>query len=48
MIANQYSERAQRLATLPTGSIDARLQLDCFTGVWIATTKLRIEKSRPA
>jgi predicted metalloprotease len=39
VIANEYSTRAQHLAGLPTGTLDARLQADCFTGVWVATTK---------
>ena len=39
VIANEYSSRAQHLAELPTDSLDARLQVDCFTGVWVATTK---------
>ena len=39
VIANQYSTRAQHLAGLPEGTLDARLQADCFTGVWVATTK---------
>src|SRR3954451_10059856 len=38
LIANLYSERAQNIAGLPTGSLDASLQDDCFTGVWVATT----------
>jgi predicted metalloprotease len=39
VIANEYSTRAQHLAGLPEGSLDSRLQADCFTGVWVATTK---------
>ena len=39
VIANEYSTRAQHLAGLPEDSLDARLQVDCFTGVWVATTK---------
>lgn len=39
IIANEYSERAQNLAGLTIGTPDARLQTDCFTGVWVATTK---------
>jgi predicted metalloprotease len=39
IIANEYSERAQNLAGLTVGTPDARLQTDCFTGVWVATTK---------
>ena len=39
VIANEYSTRAQHLAGLTTGTLDARLQADCFTGVWVATTK---------
>jgi len=38
LIANLYSERAQTLAGLQTGTLDANLQIDCFTGVWVATT----------
>ena len=38
LIANLYSERAQKLAELETGSLDASLQADCFTGVWVGTT----------
>ena len=48
VIANQYSSRAQHLAGLPTGTLDARLQEDCFTGVWVATTKTdEINKTLP-
>ncbi len=39
IIGNEYSERAQKLAGLTIGTPDARLQTDCFTGVWVATTK---------
>jgi len=39
IVANEYSERAQNLAGLTIGTPDARLQTDCFTGVWVATTK---------
>lgn len=39
IIANLYSTRAQELAGLPRESLEARLQTDCFTGVWVATTK---------
>jgi predicted metalloprotease len=39
IIANEYSQRAQKLAGLATGGTDAVLQADCFTGVWVATTK---------
>jgi predicted metalloprotease len=34
-----YSQRAQHLAGLPTDTLAATLQADCFTGVWVATTK---------
>jgi predicted metalloprotease len=39
IIANEYSARAQDLAGLELDSLDASLQGDCFTGVWVATTK---------
>jgi predicted metalloprotease len=39
IIAKLYSQRAQRLAGLPTDTIESTLQADCFTGVWVATTK---------
>jgi predicted metalloprotease len=38
LIANLYSERAQILAGLDTGTLESALQGDCFTGVWAATT----------
>ena len=48
VIANEYSTRAQHLAGLETGSLDARLQADCFSGVWVATTKTgEVNKSLP-
>jgi predicted metalloprotease len=48
VIANEYSSRAQHLAGLPTDSLDTRLQVDCFTGVWVATTKTNeINKTLP-
>jgi predicted metalloprotease len=48
IIANQYSTRAQHLAELPTGTPDARMQVDCLTGVWVATTKTdEINKTLP-
>jgi predicted metalloprotease len=39
IIAKLYSQRAQHLANLPEDTLDATLQADCFTGVWVATTK---------
>lgn len=39
IIAQLYSQRAQHLAGLPTDTREATLQADCFTGVWVATTK---------
>jgi predicted metalloprotease len=39
IIAKLYSQRAQHLAGLPTDTLAATLQADCFTGVWVATTK---------
>jgi predicted metalloprotease len=39
IIAKLYSQRAQHLAGLPTDTLAASLQADCFTGVWVATTK---------
>jgi predicted metalloprotease len=39
IIAKLFSQRAQRLAGLPTDTLQATLQADCFTGVWVATTK---------
>jgi predicted metalloprotease len=49
IIANEYSTRAQHLADLPTGTPDARTQVDCFTGVWVGTTKTdEINKTLPA
>jgi predicted metalloprotease len=39
IIGKLYSQRAQHLAGLPTDTIAATLQADCFTGVWVATTK---------
>jgi len=48
VVANEYSDRAQHLAGLPEGSLDSRLQSDCFSGVWVATTKTdEINKSLP-
>jgi predicted metalloprotease len=38
IIANLYSTRVQYLAGLDTDSVDASLQSDCLTGVWVATT----------
>ncbi|MEY2456350.1 MAG: hypothetical protein QOK06_1444 [Acidimicrobiaceae bacterium] len=38
LIANLFSERAQQLAGLSTGTLDASLQADCFTGAWVGTT----------
>jgi len=37
LIGDLYSTRAQTLAGLPTDSLDASLQTDCFTGVWVGT-----------
>jgi predicted metalloprotease len=49
LIANLYSERAQELAGLETGTLDASLQADCFTGVWVGTTATdEINKILPA
>ena len=49
VIANEYSTRAQHLAGLPEDSLDAELQVDCFTGVWVATTKTdEINNTLPA
>ncbi|MEY2422265.1 MAG: hypothetical protein QOI95_2332 [Acidimicrobiaceae bacterium] len=39
IIGKLYSQRAQKLAGLPTDTVAATLQADCFTGVWVATTK---------
>lgn len=48
IIANEYSERAQHLAGLKQGSLESRLQTDCFSGVWVATTKTdEINQSLP-
>jgi predicted metalloprotease len=48
IIGKLYSQRAQHLTGLPTDSIDAALQADCFTGVWVATTKtLEIDNNLP-
>jgi predicted metalloprotease len=38
IIGKLYSQRAEKLAGLPTDSIEAALRADCFTGVWVATT----------
>ncbi|MEO7556616.1 MAG: neutral zinc metallopeptidase [Acidimicrobiales bacterium] len=37
VIADLYSERAQLLAGLPTGTLDGSLQGSCLTGTWIGT-----------
>ncbi len=37
LIGDLYSQRAQSLAGLDTGTLDANLQADCFTGVWVGT-----------
>ena len=37
LIGDLYSQRAQKLAGLETGTLDANLQADCFTGVWVGT-----------
>ena len=43
-----YSQRAEKLAGLPTDSIEAALRADCFTGVWVATTKTdEVNKTLP-
>ena len=39
IIGKLYSQRAQHLAGLTTDTLEASLQADCFTGVWVATTK---------
>jgi predicted metalloprotease len=39
IIGKLYSQRAQHLAGLPVDTVAATLQADCFTGVWVATTK---------
>ena len=38
MLSNLFSVRAQHLAGLQTDSLEANLQADCFTGVWVGTT----------
>jgi predicted metalloprotease len=39
IIASQFSQRAQRLLDQPTGSLEANLQTDCFTGAWAGVTE---------
>jgi predicted metalloprotease len=38
LISDLFSVRAQHLAGLQTDTLEANLQADCFTGVWVATT----------
>ena len=38
LISNLFSVRAQHLAGLQSDSLEANLQADCFTGVWVGTT----------
>jgi predicted metalloprotease len=48
IIGKLYSQRVEKLAGLPTDSIEAALEADCFTGVWVATTKTdEVNKSLP-
>ncbi|MEY2460057.1 MAG: hypothetical protein QOG30_1887 [Acidimicrobiaceae bacterium] len=48
IIAKLYSQRAQTLAGLPSDTLAATLQADCFTGVWVATTKTdEVNKTLP-
>ena len=48
IIGKLYSQRVQHLAGLPTNSIESALQADCFTGVWVATTKTNeVNKTLP-
>jgi predicted metalloprotease len=39
IIGKLYSQRAQKLAGEPTNTIESALEADCFTGVWVATTR---------
>jgi predicted metalloprotease len=39
IIATLFSVRAENVAGLPTGTLAANLEADCFTGVWAATAK---------
>jgi len=39
IIGKLYSQRAEALADLPTETIEAALQADCLTGVWISTMR---------
>jgi predicted metalloprotease len=48
IIGKLYSQRAEKLAGLPTNTIESALKADCFTGVWVATTKTNeVNKSLP-
>jgi predicted metalloprotease len=39
IIGKLYSQRAEALGDLETDTVEAALTADCFTGVWVATTK---------
>jgi predicted metalloprotease len=48
IIGKLYSQRAEKLAGLPTNTIESALKADCFTGVWVATTKTNeVNKTLP-
>jgi predicted metalloprotease len=39
VIATLFSQRAQQKLELASGTLDANLQTDCFTGVWAGAAK---------
>ncbi len=48
IIGKLFSQRAEKQAGLPTDTIESALKADCFTGVWVATTKTNeVNKSLP-
>src|SRR5581483_3117120 len=48
IVAKLYSQRAEHLAGKEIGTIPAALLGDCFTGVWVATTKTgEVNKTLP-
>ena len=50
IIGKLFSQRAEKLAGLPSDdTIESALKADCFTGVWVATTKTNeVNKSLPS